>query len=157
MIGSDIVYLNMAYIYSKKIVALAQILEKTVFYIHKIFSFRKQRAGVENETEKILILEPFKPGDVASVSVMIEPIKDSFPGASIFILTQARNENIFEYDQRVNVLTSEFPWSDYKNRSKRRCEIADCFINDRLQGKTGLYRLYEFQYNYRGVASNSDC
>ena len=106
----------MAYTYSKKIVILARALENTAFYIHKIFSIRKTKAEGEGEIEKIMIFEPFQLGDVVSLSVMIEPLKNKFPSASIFILTKSGNENIFEFDPRVNVITSEFPWSDYKKK-----------------------------------------
>ena len=72
----------MAYTYSKKIVILARALENTAFYIHKIFSIRKTKAEGEGEIEKIMIFEPFQLGDVVSLSVMIEPLKNKFPCCS---------------------------------------------------------------------------
>ena len=90
MIGSDIVYLDMAYTYSRKIVKLARVLEKTAFYIHKIFSIRKSKVEGPGEIDKILMIEPFQLGDVASLSVMIEPIRNKFPAASIFIINKSR-------------------------------------------------------------------
>ena len=116
MIGSDIVYLNMAYSYSRKNVVLAGILEKTAFNIYKIFNIRKPKAAGLDKIEKILIIEPFQMGDVASLSVMIEPLKKKFPESSIILLTKTRNENIFEFDGRIKVITSEFPWSDYDKK-----------------------------------------
>ena len=112
MIGSDIIYLDMSYTYSKKIVMLARGLEKTAFYIYRIFSIRKPKIEERDEIEKILIIEPFNVGDVASLSVMIDPLRNKFPETPIYIFTKTGNENIFEFDQRVNVVTSEFPWSD---------------------------------------------
>ncbi|MEJ2615461.1 MAG: hypothetical protein P8Z35_10915, partial [Ignavibacteriaceae bacterium] len=106
----------MAYTYSRKNVTLAQILEKTVFYIYKIFSFRKAKINVREKIEKILIIEPFGLGDVASLSVMIGPLKNTFPESSIYILTKSGNENIYDFDKRVKIIISEFPWTDYSKR-----------------------------------------
>ncbi len=116
MIGSDIVYLKMAYTYSRKNVVLAGMLEKTAFNIYKIFNIRKPKAAGQDEIEKILIIEPFQMGDIASLSVMIEPLKKKFPESSIILLTKSGNENIFEFDGRIKVITSEFPWSDYNKK-----------------------------------------
>ena len=116
MIGSDNIYLKMAYNYSRKNVILAQTLEKAAFYINKAFSFRKSKSEEINKIKKILIIEPFQMSDVASISVMIGPLKNKFPETLIYILTKTGNENIYEFDNRVKVIASEFPWADYNNR-----------------------------------------
>ncbi len=141
MIGSNIVCLKMGYTYSKKNVILAQILEKVVFYIYKAFNFRKSKPGLPDEIKKILIIEPFQLGDIVSLSVMIGPLQKKFPEATIYILTKAGNENIYEFDKRVNVITSEFPWADYnKTLSPKRYFklLADVFRIRKLKIGTGI-------------------
>ncbi len=106
----------MAYTYSKINLIPAQLLEKAVFYIYKVFNYWNSKPARQDEVKKILIIEPFQMADIASLSVMIEPLKNKFPESSIYILTKTANENIFEFDKRVNVITSEFPWSDYDKK-----------------------------------------
>ena len=108
----------MAYTYSRKYAILAQKLEKAVYYIYKAFSFRKSKTEEIKEIKKILIIEPFRMSDLASLSVMIEPLKNKYPETLIYILTKTGNENIYEFDKRVNLIASEFPWSDHKKRWK---------------------------------------
>ena len=127
----------MAYTYSRKKVILAQALEKTVFYINKAFSFRKSKSEEINKIKKILIVEPFQMSDIASISVMIGPLKNKYPDILIYILTKSRNENIYEFDQRVIVITSEFPWADY-NKSWNLKRYFKLLIDIFLIRKLGI-------------------
>ena len=107
----------MPYTYSKGNIFFARLLEVIVFIIYKSFNFFiKPTSKVQIGINKILIIEPFQMGDVIALSVMIEPLKKKFPNSLIMILTKEKNKNVFEFDNRINVITSEFPWSDYDKK-----------------------------------------
>ena len=112
---------SMAYIYSKRNVISSKLLEIVSFILYRIFSLLKLKNKDRYEIDNILIIEPFQMGDVISLSVMIEPLKKKFPQSSVFILTQRKNKDVFEFDKSISVITSEFPWSDYeKNWNLKR-------------------------------------
>ncbi len=61
-----------------------------------------------------LIVEPFQMGDLISTSVLLDPLKESFPGCKIYILTKSQNAFVFANDTRVEqTFVAEVPWSDY--------------------------------------------
>ena len=107
----------MSYTYSNGNIVLARLLEIIVSGIYDFFSFfiKDHNKGLD-VIDKILIVEPFQMGDVIALSILIGPLKKRFPKSSLFVLTQKKNKDIFQFDDRINVITSEFPWSDYKKK-----------------------------------------
>ena len=106
----------MSYIYPTKYVIYAKILEVTAYIIYKFFNLFETRTGSLEKFNKILIIEPFQMGDVISLSVMFEPLRKEFPASSIIVLTKRNNERFLNFDKRISVITTEFPWSDYDKK-----------------------------------------
>lgn len=104
----------MAYTYSKKKAVLARVLEAFSFVILKGLRLGKEKFDTTQDFKKILIIEPFQMGDVVSLSVMFEPLLKKYARASITILTGEHNENIKEFDERIKLITTAFPWANYK-------------------------------------------
>ena len=103
----------MAFTYSKKNIILARLLEIIAYILYKAFNIFNPQIKVHDKIYKILIVEPFQMGDVISLTIMFEPLKKKFPDSSIIVLTKNNNERFLNFDKRVSVITSEFPWSDY--------------------------------------------
>lgn len=65
------------------------------------------------EPEKILLVEPFMLGDAALLSVMLDPLRDRFPGAAIHLLVQPVAAPLYRDDPRVaRVHETIVPWAN---------------------------------------------
>jgi ADP-heptose:LPS heptosyltransferase len=61
--------------------------------------------------KRIILIEPFQMGDILSLSVMLDPLKENYPDAEIYLLTQSKNKHVYDQDPRVKgTLTGEFFW-----------------------------------------------
>lgn len=62
---------------------------------------------------KILIIEPFRLGDAALLTGMLEPLRERFSGAEIHLLLSPIAAPLYERDPRVrHVHRFAFPWTD---------------------------------------------
>lgn len=124
----------MPYTYQTKQRVFAQLLEiAAVALLWPLLLFSKKR---NDKIHKILLVEPFQMGDVLSLTPMIDPLLNHFPGAEIYILTKPSSGTVLEYDKRITeVFKIDFPWSDYgykKNSLKRVIGMLSATI--RLRG-----------------------
>ena len=81
--------------------------------IEAIFPHPPFRAPYNNSTQapKILLIELFGLGDVASLSVVFDPILKAYPRAQIFIVCQKWCQEIYHQDPRVaRVIGILTPW-----------------------------------------------
>jgi ADP-heptose:LPS heptosyltransferase len=68
------------------------------------------RRRVENPV--FLLVEPFGLGDLLSLSVMLDPLLEAFPTASIYLFSKGGNEELYARDGRiVRTFTAPIPWS----------------------------------------------
>jgi len=104
-------YPRHGYRHSRLAIGSAKLLEKF---------FPKPRLGqeaVRQESPRILLIELFGLGDVASLSVMFDPILRRFPGAKIHILCQPWWVPFYARDSRVcEVVGMPTPWKSGLDR-----------------------------------------
>lgn len=108
----------MAYTYPQSTAILARVLELLFFVISKILGLEKASDNLRDYYKDIVIIEPFQMGDVVSLSVMFSPLLKKYPDASLTVLTGMQNENVKDFDDRITLMTTYFPWSNYKSSLK---------------------------------------
>ena len=105
------------YTYSQSRIAMARFLEQVFSWLGQLTSTLRPGYPIEQNIRSILIVEPFQLGDVVSLSVMFDPLRQSFPDAHIDIFTQPKSKEIFSYDPRVAaVYTCAVPWAKYRKK-----------------------------------------
>jgi lipopolysaccharide heptosyltransferase III len=99
----------MAYRFSSRTIRAARAFERAVYLLGWPLARRDRKLS---STRRILLIEPFQMGDVLSLCVMLEPLRQRFAEAELIIWCDARNEQTFAADGRVSrIITSTFPWS----------------------------------------------
>lgn len=94
------------YHYSKSKIVFARLLE--LFFLPFKWGGRNYAC---NNSEKILIIEPYMLGDAALLAVMLDPLRKRFPNAEITMMVSPLAGGLFEDDPRVHdVLKVSFPW-----------------------------------------------
>lgn len=96
--------------YSPKIKLIYSTAEIFFWLITKLLRFFLKSKKETNPCFKILLLEPYQMGDVISLSVLLDPLKEKFPESEIYIL--CKTPNFFENDQRVKgFFQTDFGWT----------------------------------------------
>ena len=89
-------------------------------------------------TRKILIVEPFNIGDAVSLSVMLDPLQQRFPDASIHLLIKPSSSLLYANDKRVTAVHGfELPWAGRgrKIRAMALSAVPLLFFIGRLRGE----------------------
>jgi ADP-heptose:LPS heptosyltransferase len=95
--------------YPKHKIILSRILEWLVYPFTLLI--RKNCLSDDNVL-KILIIEPFNIGDAVSISIMLDPLSEKYPNASIHLLINTTCCDLYKNDKRVaKVHGFESPWS----------------------------------------------
>jgi ADP-heptose:LPS heptosyltransferase len=98
--------------YPKYKTVLNRLLEASAAVVLGPALLRLKPAAAQKHVRAILLVEPFGMGDVLSLSVMLDPLKQAFPEADVLLLTKPGNENIYAHDRRVRrTFTAPMPWS----------------------------------------------
>jgi ADP-heptose:LPS heptosyltransferase len=131
----------MPYQYSSKTNLFSKLLEIFSFLIlSPLFIFNNLK---KRKNSRFLLVEPFQMGDILSLTPLITKIKEFYPDSEIYVLTKKSSGGILNFDSRINgVLTTNFPWSDYGNKSNK---LKDVFKT--LQYVWNL-RSYQFEYAF---------
>lgn len=109
---------GMPYNYTDKNRSYSKILEIVSYIL--LFPFQKNGRKRPEEVKSILLIEPFQMGDILSLTPLIDPLKKKFMNAKIYVLTKPSSGGILKFDSRISeVLSNDFPWSDYGVKSKK--------------------------------------
>lgn len=80
-----------------------------------------RRAEPGAPIRRILIVEPFNLGDAATLAVMLDPLRERFPGAEIHLLVKRAGALLFRGDPRVQRIHEiEFPWARREGKLRLR-------------------------------------
>ncbi|MFH1642939.1 MAG: glycosyltransferase family 9 protein [Nanoarchaeota archaeon] len=81
------------------------------FLLYRYFRVKKTLLGDKFVPERILLIEFYGIGDLIILSGAIDPIKQKWPNAEIWILSRSFAKDIFGHDVRIKgVMTFDFPW-----------------------------------------------
>lgn len=108
----------MPYRYSQRTVWVTRATEATAFGILKTAGLLRAPSSLPpQQARSILLVEPFGMGDVLSLSVMLDPLRQVFPNAEISVLVHEKNKDIYTYDRRVKETVScPFPWTNWRQK-----------------------------------------
>lgn len=109
--------------YSRKSIFLARLLEVIMNAVKWAFLIGRSSLEHKAQEPRIVLVEPFQMGDVLSLAVLIEPLRNRFPECKIIVWCHARNRMVYENDRRVwRIVCARFFWSD---RGSKRASIRD--------------------------------
>ena len=109
--------------YSQRKIIASRVLEQVFSLFKPVFLRNAPQKTQSITTPTIVLIEPFHMGDVLSLAVMIDPLKEYFPSAKILIWCNTGNAQIYQSDPRVHkILHGPFPWS---SRGSKRGTISE--------------------------------
>jgi ADP-heptose:LPS heptosyltransferase len=116
----------MPYNYSATKIFYSKLIERVAFLL--LIPFKKHERKNSDNIKNILLVEPFQMGDVLSLTPLIEPLKNKYNNAKIVVLTKPSSGSILKFDSRISeVLTTDFPWSDYGVKSNKFSRLWNSF------------------------------
>jgi ADP-heptose:LPS heptosyltransferase len=108
--------------YSERTIIAARVLERILSLFKPIFLRATPKGSRPVIAPVIVLIEPFHMGDALSLAVMIDPLREHFPGAKVLIWCNTSNSQIYQNDSRIyKTLHGPFPWS---GRASKRGTIS---------------------------------
>ncbi|MFN3851174.1 MAG: glycosyltransferase family 9 protein [Spirosomataceae bacterium] len=93
----------------KAIYTIAEFVFWLIISLLSVFRVFQRKASLNHQT-KILLLEPYQMGDVISLSLLLNPLKQKYPNSEIYILS--KTPNYFQNDNRIKaVYRINFAWT----------------------------------------------
>lgn len=87
-----------------------------VLYIILLIPFRKKKGYSKKspaDALRVLIIEPYKLGDMISVLAMAQALREACPEVFLIVVTTPQNREIINADAKINsVWTAPFPWAN---------------------------------------------
>ncbi len=109
----------MPYSYSQSVKIKTIILEGLAWLVLWPFQRRERPERLDRPGCRILLVEPFQMGDILSLTPLIDPLQERFPGCQLFFLTKPSSAAVLRLDKRIaGVLEFDFIWSDYGHKRK---------------------------------------